>query len=406
MIRLILSLILVSTIELSFCQDYRKGYVVTNAGDTLSGSVSYRDGHKAFKFCNFKSSEAQSATTYEPGAIRAYGFFNDKVFQSREIVLEGKSNTVFLELIVRGHASLFKFANTFFIEKDSSGLQQLKNEVKEVVVNGKPALQETHQYIGTLNMLLFDCSELSKAVHDIQLNEKALTTLIMDYNRCKGHKNIIYKAKKPWTKLVVGVTAGLNISRLNVNPSIEYPALQSNFSDYKSAITGISFDVFSPRINERLSLHGDVFYVRSKYYQYDRYQPYVTIERDYVTIDLQQIKIPIGIRYTFPTSGFSPYFNIGVSSTFNFRWRSQWIQEIESIYTIETFTNNPLIIPNQQFGIWGSCGVVKSITNKLNAFVELRYEQTNGISHGASDKHLEFISKITNIQLLIGIRTK
>jgi hypothetical protein len=321
-------------------------------------------------------------------------------------MLEDKSNTVFLELLVRGRASLYRLGSTFFIEKDSSGLQHLKNEIKEVSVGGKTALQETHQYVGTLNMLLFDCPEVSQLVRDTQLNEKALTMLITDYNRCKGQVNIVYKAKKPWTKLVVGVTAGLNISRLNVNPSIEYPPLQNNFSDYKSAITGISFDVFSPRINERLSLHADVFYVRSKYYQYDRYQPYVTIERDYVTVDLQQIKIPIGIRYTFPTSGFSPYFNIGVSSTFNFRWRSQWIQEIESIYTVETFTNNPLIIPKQQFGIWGSCGVVKSITNKLNAFVELRYEQTNGISHGASDTHLEFISKITNIQLLIGIRTK
>lgn len=406
MTRLLLFLLLLCFAKFSFCQDYRKGYVVTNGGDTLSGLVSYREGQKAFKVCNFKRADTQPATTHEPVTIKAYGFPNDKTFQSRQIMLEGETTTVFLEMIANGRVRLYKFGSKFFVEKDSSGLQQLKNDTKEVMLDGRPALQESRQYIGTLNILLFDCPAMSSIIGNTKLNERPLTALILEYNRCKGGNNVVYKSKKRWTKLVVGVTGGLNISRLNVDRNAQFPELQSNYSDYKSPITGISFDVFSPRINERISLHADFFYVRSKYYQYDQYQPYVTIERDYVTIDLQQIKIPISIRYTFPTSGFTPYFNIGLSSTFNFRSKSEWIQETELNNVVETHTKDPLIIPNNQLGLWGGFGVSKSVSKKLNAFVELRYEQTNGISHGVTVAQLDVISKITNIQLLIGIRTK
>jgi hypothetical protein len=66
------------------------------------------------------------------------------------------------------------------------------------------------------------------------------------------------------------------------------------------------------------------------------------------------------------------------------------------VYTNE---NESRIINNKQFGLWGGFGVLKTINSKLNAFLELRYEQTNGIRDFGE-------SKISNFQLLIGIRTK
>jgi len=37
-------------------KDYRKGFVVTNKKDTISGYIDYRGGHR-FKYCYFKSTK-------------------------------------------------------------------------------------------------------------------------------------------------------------------------------------------------------------------------------------------------------------------------------------------------------------------------------------------------------------
>ncbi|MBK7652728.1 MAG: hypothetical protein IPJ20_20970 [Flammeovirgaceae bacterium] len=77
---------------------------------------------------------------------------NDKLFQSREILIKDQpSQVVFLEVIVRGLVSLYKFEDIFFIEKGNDGLKQLINETEEVFVDGKRLLKNKsshwyHQY--------------------------------------------------------------------------------------------------------------------------------------------------------------------------------------------------------------------------------------------------------------------
>jgi hypothetical protein len=147
--KLLLLTITVSLAEFSFSQtDFRKGYIITHARDTLFGLVDYREGDKAHKACDFKESKDQNAITYEPSKIVGYGFVNDKYLESREISMPGQQpKPVFLEAIVRGLISLYKFEKVFFIEGNASGLQQLVNESKEVIVDGKKVLKKTNQHV-------------------------------------------------------------------------------------------------------------------------------------------------------------------------------------------------------------------------------------------------------------------
>ncbi len=405
--RLILLITFVCLSEFSFSQtDYRSGYVVTNANDTLFGLVDYREKAKAYKSCDYKVSKGQNTVTYKPGNIIGYGFENDKFFQSREIVIKNQpSQIVFLEVIVRGFISLYKYEGTYFIEKNNDGLQQLISETKEVFIEGEGLFKNTNQHIGTLNMLLFDCAEIRTRVQKIKLEEKSLTKLIEDYNRCKGKSSNTFKAKRPWTKAIVGLTVGLNVSQLKFDTNPGYEHLTGDFEVSKSPMVGVSFDILSPRLSERISFHGDFLYLTSKYYNYTLYNSSSSVERNYVTLELQQLKVPIGIRYIFPKREFTPYFNAGISSTIHLSSNSKWVQEVESNSVVNTNENEALTIKNKQFGLWGGCGVLKSINNKLNAFLELRYEQTDGVVPFSVDSQ-ELSSKISNFQILIGIRTK
>ena len=200
------------------------------------------------------------------------------------------------------------------------------------------------------------------------------------------------------------MTGGLNISQLNFNANPGYEHLAGDFEVSKSPIIGVSLDMLSPRLSERISFHGNLLYLTSKYYNYTLYNNSSAVERNYVTIELQQLKIPIGIRYTFPKREFTPYFNAGISSTIHLSSNSNWVQEVESNSVVDTNENEALAIKNKQFGLWGGCGVIKSVNNKLNVFLELRYEQTDGIAPFSVTQGLN--SKISNFQILIGIRTK
>lgn len=386
--------------------DYRNGYIITGARDTLYGLVDYREGAKAYKSCGFKISKSQNTITYEPHNTIGYGFENDKVFQSREISIKGQpSEVVFLEVIVRGPLSLYKFEHVYFIEKNGTDLQQLINETNEVFIRGKKLIRNTNQYIGTLNMLLFDCAGMRSKIQRTKLAEKALTNLVEDYNRCQGATGITFKAKKPWTKAIIGATGGLNISQLSFPFNPGYEHLAGDFEISKSPMIGVSLDLFAPRLSERISFQTDLLYLTSKYYNYTLNTGSSSIERNYVTIELKQFKIPIGIRYTFPKREFTPYFTAGISSTIHVNASSKRVLEVESNRVVNTNENEALAIKNKQVGLWGGCGVLKSINNKLNAFIELRYERTDGIE--PSPLNLQGLySKISNLQIFIGIRTK
>ena len=386
--------------------DYRDGFIITNARDTLYGLVNYREGAKAYQSCDFKISKSQNAITYEPQNTIGYGFGNDKAFQSREISIKGKpSKVAFLEVIVRGLVSLYKFEDVYFIEKNGTGLQQLINETNEVFIDGKKRIMKTNQYVGTINILLFDCVELRPKIPRIRLSEKALTNLIEDYNRCKGATGITFKAKKAWTKTIIGATGGLNISQLSFPSNPGYEHLAGDFEISKSPTMGVSLDLLSPRISERIAFHGDFLYLSSKYYKYTLNDGGASIERNYVTIELKQVKIPIGIRYTFPRREFTSYFTAGISSTIHVNSSSKRVHEVESNRVVNTNENEALAIKNRQVGLWGGYGLLKSINNKLNAFIEFRYERTDGIAPSSLDSP-GFYSRISNLQIFLGIRTK
>lgn len=405
--RLILLTLVIFVAKSGFSQtDFRKGYVIIDARDTLFGLVDYREGVKAYKNCEFKKSEEQSAVTYEPNSIIGYGFENDKLFQSKEISINDQpTEVVFLEVIIRGTVSLYKFESTYFIEKDNNGLQQLINETKELSIDGKNVVKNTYQYIGTINMLVFDCIEIRPKVQKVRLNEKPLTKLIEEYNRCKGESSITFKAKKPWTKAIIGMVGGLNISQLSFASNSGYEHLAGDFVVSRSPMAGVSLDILSPRLSERISFHGDLLYLTSKYYNYTLYNGTSYIERNYVTIELKQLKVPIGLRYSFPKREFTPYINFGISSTIHVSSNPRWVQEIESNGVVNTNENIFLAIKDKQFGLWGGCGVLKSIHLRLNAFFELRYEHSSGVVP-FSVIPMELSSKIANLQIFIGIRTK
>lgn len=384
--------------------DFRKGYIVIHTNDTVRGLVDYREGGRAFKVCDFRLSPGQPVTTYEPGDLVGYGFDKDRVFESREINLKDQPPTqVFLEILVRGLVTLYRIDNTFLVEKEGEGLQELINETKKVYVEGRLVVRNSNQHISVLNILLFDCPSIRPVISKVRLSQKSLTKLIETYNQCKGAPAEAFKSAKPWTRAEAGLIAGFAVSKLEFTHHPEYEHLWGTFTTSRSPVVGISAQVLSPRVSERFSFHFSALYSFPKYYGFYQTSRMGPTIRNYVTIELPQLKVPVGFRYTFPKRSFTPYFNAGVSSTIQLNASSNWIREWELGGLVETFEQEALPIEKYQFGAWAGAGVLRSLNENLTAFAEVRYEQTDGIAGRALDSQTQLKSTIKNIQLVFGI---
>jgi hypothetical protein len=391
--------------EFAFSQtDFRKGFAITNTKDTLTGLIDFKSGFRSYKFCDLKVPGDREVTRYTPGELSGFGFISDKHFESREIT--GKDQLVkkvFLEVLVKGYASLYRYEDQFFIAKDSLFLHPLVDEVKERMVNGTLVLTHSNRHIATMNMLMSDCAVLQNKIQQLKLNENSLTTLVEKYNTCKGGITKTYKADQPWIKVMPGIVGGLNISKLKFQTGLRH--LDGSFNAFRSSIAGISLEVLSPRLSGRLSVQVAALYLKSNYNLFtstaDADNPSVA-RRDYVAINLTQLKIPFGFKYSFPERKITPYFGLGPSFTYHLRTRSYWSEELEAYNEILTTNTEALSIRNHQIGIWGSVGVTSPLNKWMSFSIEARIENTNGILGSTNLSH----SRVTNFQVLMGLRTR
>ena len=214
--KLILLIIALCLAKLSFAQnDFREGYIISNAGDTLFGFVDYTEARQMYRVCHFKKTDDQNVMTYKPGQITGFGLSDNLFFESKEVKDENQEEQrVFAEVKVKGIVSLFRFDYEYYVEKNNGGLQRLSNENQKIYVNGKTMMHRTNQHVSVLSTLLFDCVELRQRVQNVSLAEKQLIKLVEDYNKCTGKASITYGASEPRVKVRVGIAGGINISNI------------------------------------------------------------------------------------------------------------------------------------------------------------------------------------------------
>src|SRR5258706_11912501 len=226
-------------------QDFRQGYIVRNGKDTVRGLVAYRPGKKGFKECLFKPSKKEKSTHLSPDAIEAYGLTGDAEFVSVTLPPDFHNpGKVFIRRLVRGPLSLYAYRGTFVVKKDTLvTLPRLKgNSIK---VDGRMVYQENKRYAGLLNLQLQDCS---MSANTTKYTGKELTSLVNNYNRCKGQMVPINAGNRPGTRVDFQAFGGFMQSNLTVN----YLS-RNTFSPSKTVFGGIGIDA-------QAVFHGDLFF--------------------------------------------------------------------------------------------------------------------------------------------------
>lgn len=385
-------------------RDFRSGYIITMKGDSIKGLIDYRQGSLKYNFCDFKKSNDGDVIIYKPDQLKSYGFYNDSYFESKNLNLkeEEMSSYKFVEILVKGKATFYKYNKQFFLELENNSYE-LENKKEKVFINYKEFIRYSNRYIGTLTYVLNDCSELKNKISKTTFRERSLTKLVELYNGCFNENSITFKANKKWFKASVALSIGVSSSSMFLKPDIPSGEnhISGNFNTDVSVLPGFNFDLFSPRLNENISFHGGIYYSNNTYALFETFNQAFISNLNDVTIELKQIKIPLGFRYTFPERSFTPNFSFGLANNIILSSNTTWsIDQIRDnvVTLLEGFD---IGVQKNLVGYWGGIGLKKKMVSNLSLFLEVRYEylsSTAFIVEGARTNY-----NIQNFQLLAGI---
>jgi hypothetical protein len=374
----ILLLLLVLPIAAFSQKDFRPGFVVLNNGDTVRGLILYRLGSRISDECTYRATKKGETRVYKANELQSYAVTNDKYYASMALDSATKEK-VFVEKLVTGKVSIFRYHDTFFAEKDK--LYKLEKSVKKVNDKNVWYEQEYKKYAGTLNFLTLDCGSMGGKAFNADLNEHDLVGLAVEYNRCMDHPYVDYKQFKPHHTISYYPIVGVSSTNLSFS-SDYYHYITSKRTTVSSVAPayGVGVEFVQPRSIENLSANIELIFSNhhfSDLAENERNMMHITED---INIDYSRLRIPLSLKYNFTTGQTSPYVRFGFMMNLFFNGHIK-------VYQTSTNVNDPSIeakrlddedidnLPVPQF--WGAFGVQRRIGN-IRAFIEFRAEVIGG----------------------------
>lgn len=206
---------------------------------------------------------------------------------------------------MKGYASLYYYetleSSVYILEQEGEPLQYLQGQP------GDPLLMD-QQSREKLKAFLSGCLELAGSAETLSFHGKDLIRLTKQYNRCTraDREMLLYRQGKE-KAFRVGVTAGLNLSDLEVHGNIPYRNV--NLRPGLGFNVGVGFD-FS--FLKRFSLDVKTLLVssNSSLWDYPVEDPDTTFREDDVLFNFLYIDIPVTIKVNL-TSGRMKTFVMG-----------------------------------------------------------------------------------------------
>lgn len=199
-----LSLIFLLSVSVFFInaqENYVPGYIITNAGDTISGFIDFRtDAMNAAK-CSFKSQENAVGTIYSPGDILSYRFIPDgKYYVSHDVKIGDQTQKIFLEYLVQGMVDLFYCRigelKYFFWQEDGQMIEITKNPDR--IDDNK--IVKDNKYKGVISYYFRDYPTIRENIKKMDFDQKSfikMAKLYHDKTCTTGEECIIYENKNP-----------------------------------------------------------------------------------------------------------------------------------------------------------------------------------------------------------------
>lgn len=371
--------------------DYRSGYIVKINGDSVAGLVQYPTNKISKKYCIYKQGKRSKSQRFTPAELTAFGYFGDRRYESKRVVIKGEPKNIFAEVLVKGNLSLYLYEGIFYLERDNlielpvSKKRQIQTETSTFISTDKV-------YISILNQVINECG---LKADQIRYEQRDLTNVVQNFNRCKGMEGTLFNENLPWTKINLEVLGGYNSSMFQIEGFED-----SSFGVSKSVIAGGGIEIYSPKLNDKILFSIESIYMRSLLQGYREYSIAALTVRSDIFIDAAYLKIPIGLRYNFWNELRTPYLKAGFIAMVDLNSSIKIIEEKELAGVVNTEIIQRELVSNRYSGIWIGAGYSNQILGRVRAFVEFRYEMTTGFAGDV----IQSPASLDSFSIMLGVR--
>jgi len=380
--------------------NFRPGYVLPLAGDTLRGEVDSRDGRTNAQRCRFRAAATAPITTYTPAELRGYGFPTENVHYQAFLVAgaSAEPQRYFLELLVGGPAALYFLRDaqqheSYYVASPTFPLALLDHSTVRVVRNGQAYTEEQTPYRNTLATALAGCPAAQSQLPHLLFQESALRKVVALYNACQGFRAPASSLPAPASRVAFGILAGAAQHFLSYTG---YPYEGATLVGRHTGLAvGPTLRFSTGRVSQKLSLVVALLYEPEKYelVSTNSYGGTPSGVSTRSTFDLVYLRLPVMFRYTYPRGKVSPLAEFGFSGSYALKTDNAVEQTTSAGYYRKPY---PLLAGEMfrslQLGLGVGVGVSTRTAGGRAVALLVRAEETNGFSGitGTSNSVLHF----------------
>lgn len=266
--KLVVIIVCIALVQQATAQTNPKpGFIITNANDTIYGTIDYRSDSKNAFECLFRKDGESGYKSYSPEEIIGYRFTDDGIFYvTRTFPVDGREKTFFAEFLLKGGVSLYHHKENdtdyhYLVDEDGKTATIKTDGVmaaspKEADQTKRAALREASQIFAL-------SSKARQALWNKDINSQNLTNITRDYDMeyCKDSGDCVQfqydskKARSIQVRLRLQASLGLGI---NVLEPTEY-AYDKDHNQTMSGFVpqiGIGADFLFPRGSQHWSLQA------------------------------------------------------------------------------------------------------------------------------------------------------
>ncbi|MBF9219984.1 outer membrane beta-barrel protein [Hymenobacter ruricola] len=391
--------------------DFRAGYIVRLSGDTVRGQTDYRGAARSAEICRFRPTATVDVSSYTPAQIRGYGFTGGREFRSQLLATTDSVQyayvappaPVFMELLATGPLALYRMRSKAGVDRYfvASASEQTPRPPAELVAQ-RPAesqgvtraYRNIRLYRSVLTELMADCEAARLQIASLPFTASALTAIVQGYNTCRVPAAAIAAAaatavaQSPVSsarqRVRYGLLLGAETSHLTADG--EGILVTGRFVSSPLPTLGLSADIPISSLSEKLSLRFEALVEQQRYL--DTYSRGVNFggAHQRTRLDLTYLRLPLLVRYTYPTGRLRPFAQAGVSYARRLRFDTSLqtgyanragVIEYNDSKTLEEEVGSG--VNDFEYGFVGSIGGrLATLAGRLLT-LELRTERSSGI---------------------------
>ena len=303
----------------------QKGYIITNAGDTIHGTIDYRSDARNALECSFAAEGQSQYTTFTPADLRGYRFADNGIYYvTRTFPVDGQQKTFFAEYLLQGGVSLFHHKENdtdyyYFVGEDGC-VGTVKNDGL-LMASPKEADRAKREALREASQIFAKSSKAQSELWRGEITAENLTKVTRDYDMeyctsagdCVQFRYDSKKSRSVQVKLRFQAALGVGINSLEPN-SYAYDKEHNQRMTACVPQIGVGADFLFPRSNKHWSLQALALLsywnmskeMRNLYYS----KPGEVSELKYLNLELQ-----IGAAYSFmPQNKVSPVVQGGLAA--------------------------------------------------------------------------------------------